>query len=122
MIISEANYSAYFVGYADLPRKIANPDDTQKGLSNLVKGIVENIKGEIKSEKESSLNGFPCRDFEADGKVQSAADKSQSTDVSMKGRFCLADIRQYQVFTLGAKDKFSTSDADIFITSFKIEK
>jgi len=115
MVIAESNDSGYFVGYADFPNKISNPADIQKGLGDSVKGSVANLKGEIKSEKEFLLGDVPCRDFEAGGKVQ-------STDVSMKGRFCLAGNRLYQVFALGAKDKIATADVDRFITSFKIEK
>ena len=115
MVIAEASDSGYFVGYADFPNKVADPADIQKGLTDSVKGSVSNLKGEIKSEKEYMLGDVPCRDFEAGGKVQ-------DTDVSMKGRFCLADNRLYQVFVLGAKEKFSTTDVDRFITSFKIEK
>lgn len=115
MVIAESNDSGYFVGYADFPNKISNPADIQKGLADSVKGSVANLKGEIKSEKEFLLGDVPCRDFEAGGKVQ-------STDVSMKGRFCLAGNRLYQVFALGAKDKIAIADVDRFITSFKIEK
>ena len=115
MVIAEANESGYFVGYADFPNKIADPAAIQKGLADSVKGSVANLKGEIKSEKEYLLGDIPCRDFEAIGKVQ-------TTDVSMKGRFCLADNRLYQVFALGAADKIAASDVDRFITSFKIEK
>jgi hypothetical protein len=115
MVIAEANESGYFVGYADFPNKIADPVAIQKGLADSVKGSVANLKGEIKSEKEYLLGDIPCRDFEASGKVQ-------TTDVSMKGRFCLADNRLYQVFALGAADKIAASDVDRFITSFKIEK
>jgi hypothetical protein len=115
MVIAEASDSGYFVGYADFPNKVADPADIQKGLADSVKGSVSNLKGEIKSEKEYLLGDVPCRDFEAGGKVQ-------ATDVSMKGRFCLADNRLYQVFVLGAKEKFATADVDRFITSFKIEK
>jgi hypothetical protein len=114
-VIAEANDSGYFVGYADFPNKIANPADIQKGLADSVKGSAANLKGEIKSEKEFMLGDIPCRDFEAGGKVK-------STDVSMKGRFCLADNRLYQVFAIGAKDKIVATDVDRFITSFKIDK
>ena len=116
MVIAESNDSGYFVGYADFPNKVSNPADIQKGLADSVKGlVVANLKGEIKSEKEFLLGDVPCRDFEAGGKVQ-------ATDVSMKGRFCLAGNRLYQVFALGAKDKIAIADVDRFITSFKIEK
>jgi hypothetical protein len=115
MVIAEASDSGYFVGYADFPNKIANPADIQKGLGDSVKGSVANLKGVIKSEKEYLLGDVPCRDFEASGKVQ-------TTDVSMKGRFCLAGNRLYQVFALGAANKIATADVDRFIKSFKIEK
>ena len=115
MVIAEASDSGYFVGYADFPNKIANPADIQKGLGDSVKGSVANLKGVIKSEKEYMLGDVPCRDFEATGKVK-------ATDVSMKGRFCLAGNRLYQVFALGAADKIAAADVDRFIKSFKIEK
>ncbi|PZV19039.1 MAG: hypothetical protein DCF20_03100 [Pseudanabaena sp.] len=115
MVIAEASESGFFVGYADFPNKIANPADVQKGLGESVKGSVANLKGVIKSEKEYMLGDVPCRDFEATGKVQ-------TTDVSMRGRFCLAGNRLYQVFALGAADKIAAADVDRFIKSFKIEK
>ncbi len=115
MVIAEASDSGYFIGYADFPNKIANPADVQKGLGDSVKGSVANLKGVIKSEKEYMLGDVPCRDFEASGKVQ-------TTDVSMRGRFCLAGNRLYQVFALGAADKIAAADVDRFIKSFKIEK
>ncbi|NUN66607.1 hypothetical protein HCU40_18030 [Pseudanabaena biceps] len=114
MVIAEASDSGYFIGFADFPSKVANPEDVQKGLTESVKGSVGNIKGTILSEKEYMLGTVPCRDFEANGKVQ-------STDVLMKGRFCLADNRLYQIFALGAKDKLAVTDVDRFIGSFKIE-
>ncbi|OIP78321.1 MAG: hypothetical protein AUK48_01875 [Oscillatoriales cyanobacterium CG2_30_44_21] len=113
MLISEANDSGYFIGYADFPSKLANPEDIQKGLADSVKGSVANIKGEVESEKEYLLGEVPCRDFEAIGKVQ-------STDVLMKGRFCLADKRLYQLFALGSQANLSKTDVDRFINSFKI--
>lgn len=114
-VFAEANDSGYFVGYADIPSKVSDPADVQKGLGNSVKDLSTSIQGEIKSEKESLVGDIPCRDFESVGKVK-------TTDVLMKGRFCLADNRLYQIFALGAKDKLTVADVDRFITSFKIEK
>ena len=113
MVIAEAKDSGYFVGYADFPGEIQDAE-VQKGLGDAIKGSVANLNGAIKSEKEYMLGDIPCRDFEADGKVQ-------TTDVLMKGRFCLDGNRLYQVFALGAKDKLSTADVDMFITSFKVD-
>lgn len=113
MVIAEAKDSGYFVGYADFPGEIQDAQ-VQKGLGDAIKGSVANLNGAIKSEKEFMLGDIPCRDFEADGKVQ-------TTDVLMKGRFCLSGNRLYQVFALGAKDKLSTADVDMFIGSFKVE-
>jgi hypothetical protein len=115
MVIAEANDSGYFVGYADFPNEISNPADIQKGLAESVKGSVANLKGQVKSEKESLLGDIPCRDFEAAGKVQ-------ATDVLMKGRFCLAGKRLYQVFTLGSAEKMVIADVDRFIASFKVDQ
>lgn len=115
MVIAEASDSGYFVGYADFPNEITNLADIQKGLAESVKGSVANLKGEVKSEKESLLGDIPCRDFEAAGKVQ-------ATDVLMKGRFCLDGKRLYQVFTLGSADKIVAADVDRFITSFKVDQ
>jgi hypothetical protein len=38
----------------------------------------------------------------------------------MKGRFCLADNRLYQLFALGSQANLSKTDVDRFIDSFKI--
>jgi hypothetical protein len=113
MVITEANNSGYFVGYADIPDKSAAPVDVQKSLGESIKSSVANINGELKSEQEYKLGTFPCRDFDATGKVQ-------TTDVIMKGRFCISENRMYQVFALGSKENLETKDMERFINSFKI--
>lgn len=113
MVITEANNSGYFVGYADVPDQSAAPVDIQKSLAESIKSSVTNINGELKSDQEYKLGAFPCRDFDAAGKVQ-------TTDVIMKGRFCIAENRMYQVFAIGSKDNLDPKDAERFISSFKI--
>lgn len=116
MTVSTSNSSAYLISYNDYSTKF--PDsEIQIRLTEGVKAFVtSSIKGEIKSSKDSKLGNIPCQDFEAIGKIN-------STDASAKGRICMADnIRLYQVVALGPSNKFSNSDADRFITSFKINK
>ncbi len=113
MVITEANNSGYFVGYADVPDKSAAPVDIQKSLGESIKSSVANINGELKSEQEYKLGTVPCRDFDAAGRVQ-------TTDVIMRGRFCISENRMYQVFALGSKENLETKDVERFITSFKI--
>lgn len=116
MAVSELNSSAYMASYNDYPAKFADAE-IQSRLTEGVKGFVTgSIKGEIKSSKEFKLGEIPCQDFEAVGKIQ-------SINASAKGRICIVDsIRLYQVVALGPSDKFSNSDADRFINSFKIKK
>jgi hypothetical protein len=113
MVVTEANNSGYFVGYADVPDKSAAPVDAQKSLAESIKSLVANINGELKLDQEYKLGTFPCRDFDAAGKVQ-------ATDVIMKGRFCIAENRMYQVFAIGSKENLDPKDAKRFIDSFKI--
>lgn len=116
MVISESSDSAYLVSYTNIPNKIAD-SDVQEMLNGAVKALVSgSIKGEIKSTKEVKLGEVPCLDFEATGKIE-------ANDATTKGRVCIADNeRYYQVFALGASAKFSDSDFDRFIKSFKISK
>lgn len=116
MAVSESNSSAYMASYNDYPEKFAD-SEVQLRLTEGVKGFVTgSIQGEIKSSKESKLGDIPCQDFEATGKIQ-------SINASAKGRICIADsIRLYQVVAVGPSDKFSVSDVDRFIASFKINK
>ncbi len=116
MVLSESNTSAYMVSYNNYPAKFTDSEIPIR-VTQAVKGFVTgSIKGAIKSSKESKLGETPCIDFEGSGKIQ-------STDASAKGRICIADnIRLYQVVVVAPSDKFSNSDADRFIASFKIKK
>lgn len=116
MAVAEKNSSAYMVGYNDYPDKFADSEiqvRLTKGMEGFVTG---SIKGEVKSSKKSMLGETPCIDFEGVGKIQ-------AIDASAKGRICIADnIRLYQVVAVGPSDKFSNSDVDRFVASFKINK
>lgn len=113
--ISEFNDSAYFASYADFPEKF--PDaEIEPRLNEAMKGIVGGLKGKVTSSKESKLGKASCRDFEATGKIQ-------AIDALFKGRICLNDNRRfYQMFVLAPATKYSNTDVDRFINSFKIKE
>lgn len=115
MAVSEFNDSAYFASYADFPEKF--PDsEIQPRLNEAMKGIVDSLKGKVKSSKESKLGKASCLDFEASGKIQ-------VIDALFKGRICLNDNRRfYQMFVLAPATKFSNADVDRFLGSFKINE
>jgi len=112
--ISEFNQAAYFASYADFPEKF--PDgEIEPRLNEAMKGIVGGLKGKVTTSKESKLVKATCRDFEATGKIQ-------AIDALFKGRICLNDNRRfYQMFVLAPETKFSNTDVDRFISSFKIK-
>jgi hypothetical protein len=112
--ISEFNDSAYFASYADFPEKF--PDaEIEPRLNEAMKGIVGGLQGKVTSSKESKLGTASCRDFEATGKIQ-------AIDALFKGRICLNENRRfYQMFVLSPATKFSNTDVDRFLGSFKIK-
>jgi hypothetical protein len=112
--ISEFNESAYFASFADFPEKF--PDaEIEPRLNEAMKGIVGGLQGKVTSSKESKLGTASCRDFEATGKIQ-------AIDALFKGRICLNENRRfYQMFVLAPATKFSNTDVDRFIGSFKIK-
>jgi hypothetical protein len=112
--ISEFNDSAYFASFADFPEKF--PDaEIEPRLNEAMKGIVGGLQGKVTSSKESKLGTASCRDFEATGKIQ-------AIDALFKGRICLNENRRfYQMFVLAPATKFSNTDVDRFIGSFKIK-
>jgi hypothetical protein len=114
IVAAEVGPSAYFVGYADFPNKVQE-SEIQTGLIQSVKGAMTNLQGEIKTDKETKLDGYPCRDFDGVGKID-------KVEINIKGRFCFVENRLYQVFALGDKTKISAADVDKFIESFKLLK
>ncbi len=114
IVAAEVGPSAYFVGYADFPDKVQE-SEIQAGLTQSVKGVMTNLQGEIKTDKETKLDNYPCRDFDGVGKID-------KVEINIKGRFCFVENRLYQVFALGDKTKISPADVDKFIESFKLLK
>lgn len=113
---NEAEYTVYIATDSNFPNQARSSEDVKKGLAALAALTVSSFKGKIVSEQEYLLGNIPCHDFAANG-------KSESTDVLMGGRVCLADNRIYLLYVVGAKDKISSdfvTNGGRFLNSLKI--
>ncbi|NJK42046.1 MAG: hypothetical protein HC934_13295 [Acaryochloridaceae cyanobacterium SU_2_1] len=111
----ENSQEAYLVAFMDFPNTANLPTSIQPLLAAMIKGgVTQSIKGTVQNEKESSLNGVPCRDFQATG-------KNKSKDARMSGKFCMKNKRLYQVFLIGEDTGETSIDkGDKFLSSFQI--
>ena len=106
---------AFMVAFMEFPGDAKPPMPIQQLMSAAIKGAVaSSINGKVSSEKETKVNGVPCRDFQATGKFK-------SEDASMAGKFCFSENRLYQVLAMGKNTEKAFDDkATKFLTSFKI--
>jgi hypothetical protein len=104
---------AFFVAYNDVPKDVAQ-QDPQSLLSEAVKLSNQQLKGRIKEDNATELNGFPCRSFVFEDVQVSGV------DAIAKGRTCLIENRLFQQLVLGNKSKISDTDIEQFIQSFKL--
>jgi hypothetical protein len=106
---------AFFVAYNDIPKDVAQ-QDPQSLLSEAVKLANQQLKGKIKEDNITELDGFPCRSFVFEDV------KVSGIDAIATGRTCLTKDRLYQQLVLGNKNKISDVDIKQFIQSLKLSK
>ncbi|NJK28884.1 MAG: hypothetical protein HC940_01415 [Acaryochloris sp. SU_5_25] len=108
---------AFVVAFVDFPGNQKPTAPVQTLLAASIKGaVIQSINGTISNEKETQVNGVPCRQFQATGKYK-------SIDASMSGTYCFTGNRLYQVFAIGENTgKTFTEKADKYLASFKITK
>ncbi|ABW26442.1 hypothetical protein [Acaryochloris marina] len=106
---------AFVVAFMEFPGESKPPIPIQQLMSTAIKGAVaSSINGKVSNEKETEVNGVPCRDFQATGKYK-------SKDASMAGKFCFTGNRLYQVLAMGENTGKAFDDkATKFLASFKI--
>jgi hypothetical protein len=104
---------AFFVAYNDVPKEVGQ-QDPQSLLSEAVKLSNQQLKGKIKEDNVTELDGFPCRTFVFEDV------RVSGVEAIAKGRTCLIKERLYQQLVLGNKSKISNTDIEQFIQSFKL--
>ncbi|WP_019501283.1 hypothetical protein [Pseudanabaena sp. PCC 6802] len=104
---------AFFVAYNDVPKEVGQ-QDPQTVLAEAVRLSNQQLKGKIKEDNVTDLDGFPCRSFVFEDV------KVSGIDAIATGRTCLIKDRLYQQLVLGNKSKISGTDIEQFIQSFKL--
>jgi V8-like Glu-specific endopeptidase len=106
---------AYFAGHIDYPAGLINPDSNpQEVLSNAIQGATQQLGGGTGlTQRETSVNGIPCRAFSTSGTIDNQA-------VRMEGVFCFENNRLYEVLILGQQNNEFPGLAKQFLSSFKI--
>jgi hypothetical protein len=103
----------YMVGYADYPEAIVQSAMPGAMLSGARDGAVANVQGKLIDERAVSLRIYPGREL----KIEAT---EGSRMVMIQARIYLVNTRFYQVMVIGAKDRFSESNADAYLDSFKL--
>jgi hypothetical protein len=102
---------SFAVGSAEL----ADPAQAQQALQTMKAGLLNNIHGQLKSEKANSA-APPSLDIEAIG-----AAPSGGGTLLLMAHFAAKNRRIYQVIVLGPERNVSREAADTFLSSFKAD-
>jgi hypothetical protein len=113
--ILELRNVGYSVGYGDYAESLMKLIDVQKGLDDVVDGVVRSMNGQLITKSNIMLGEFPGRKFSADGRFE-------RTDLFFKGRVYLIKNRIYIILALGGKGSIWNSDFDKFLQSFRLSE
>ena len=65
MFVAEQGQKAWLVGYSDYPEALVEASDPATMLAGARDGAVSNVNGQLVSDAEIALNGYPGREFSA---------------------------------------------------------
>ncbi|NJP04393.1 MAG: hypothetical protein HC837_01540 [Chloroflexaceae bacterium] len=107
--------AAYTVMFSDFPEDMIGAVDPQELLLGGQEGALTSLDGELISEREVDLDGYPGREIVAEAQVG-------GIDAILKGRFYLVDNRLYQTLVIGQQDAVDEEDIDYFLDSFSLNQ
>lgn len=110
----EQGNEVVLVGYSDYPMEIIQASSAEQILDGSRDGAVENVKGELISETQITLDGYPGREVI----IQASAENKQ--EIIMHGRIFLVEQRLYQIMAVVPKGKETAQHLDSFLQSFKL--
>jgi hypothetical protein len=107
-------YEGYITGYTEYPDIVFTSSEPEELLDGAQQGAIQNVKGEVTSQRQITLNGHPGREI---------VGTSPAQNVGFTARVYLAQPRMYMlVYTQYDKDKPISEHGKKFLDSFQITK
>lgn len=114
MFVGERGNESIMVGYSDYPVELMQTSNAERVLDGSRDGVVGNTKGELASEIQISLDGYPGRELTININIENVQ------AMVMRCRFFLVQNRLYQVVALVPKGKGNDKYIDDFLQSFTL--
>ena len=105
---------AYVIGYSDYSSESAPPDYAEKMLNGARNGAVGNTQGQLMSETQITLSGYPGRELVIETRGE------DRPPAIIKGRMFMVKNRLYQVTVVAPRGKAGDKIIDDFLQSFKL--
>jgi hypothetical protein len=102
------------VGYADLPASLDHAAREQLVI-DARDSLLANMSAKATTERSTPLDGFPCREFEAQG-------SAEQRTFAMAARVCATDRRYLQLVSLAPQPRAGELDSAVFLGSLKLLK
>jgi hypothetical protein len=113
MFVAEHGQQAWLVGYSDYPEATVKASDPATMLAGARDGAVANANGQLVSDVEVTLNGYPGREF-------SAAVTQNGQEFVLRQRVYMVGNRLYQVLVLVPKGEEDSPEVEAFFQSFQL--
>ena len=106
-------FEGYIVGYSIYPDSVFSAASPEQLLNGAQTGAVNNVQGEVTSQRSISINGNPGREI---------VGTSPSKNIGFTARVFIVKPRMYMlVYTQYDKDKPMSSDGRKFLESFQLK-
>jgi hypothetical protein len=110
LVDGKKDAASYVVGYSEFPEKALQTGTSEKRLDNARDGAVQSAKGKLKEEKKILLGAYPGRDLVIESETRGV----------VRTRIYAVRNRLYQTMIIGPKKAVDSSDAGVFLDSFKL--
>jgi hypothetical protein len=113
MFAAEQGQQAWLVGYSDYPEELVQASDPAAMLAGVRDGAVSNVNGQLVSDVEATLAGYPGREF-------SATVTQNGQEMVMRERVYLVGNRLYQILVVVPKGEENSQEVEAFFESFQL--